>query len=234
MPFLISYAHVENLVISIQDELGHVFTDTVLSDGERELLDLVFTNVIRVHVFNLTRWCAEWSFTSQDEYNGCSVIPYSDTKGNKTNKISDMEAGWRSRLGVPSICAALWVWEKGKRGEFDDYCDDYRELGIISQHEDTERIFYRWSENRSCQGMSGWIRALCPTKLPCSDERWKEHTVYTTDMSSEAGISQSMKTTRLRCGWEPVVVRMSAEQRILSSLERVDWFWDPPSLILNG
>ena len=55
VPFLISYAHVENLVISIQDELGHVFTDTVLSDGEREPLDLVFTNVIRVHVFNLTR-----------------------------------------------------------------------------------------------------------------------------------------------------------------------------------
>jgi hypothetical protein len=24
-----------------------------------------------------------------------------------------MKAGWRSRLGVPSICVALWVWEKG-------------------------------------------------------------------------------------------------------------------------
>lgn len=43
-----------------------------------------------------------------DEYNGRIVMPYSDTKENKINKKLDMKAGWRSRLGVPSICAALW------------------------------------------------------------------------------------------------------------------------------
>jgi hypothetical protein len=81
---------------------------TVLLNGEGERLYPVSTTVIRLNVVNLTRWSAEWSFTSQEEYNGCSVISFSDTKENKMNKILDMEAGWKSHLGVPSIYAALW------------------------------------------------------------------------------------------------------------------------------
>jgi hypothetical protein len=102
-------------------KLGHSYPETIRSsiygtillNGEREQLCLVSTTVILLYVVNLTRWCAEWTLTSQDEYNGSIVISYSDTKENKINKISDMKDGWRSRLGVPSICAALWVWEKG-------------------------------------------------------------------------------------------------------------------------
>ena len=68
------------------------------------------------------------------------------------------------------LCCFMGV-RGGGRGGFDDYHDDNRELEIISQHEDIERIFYRRSEYRSCQGISGWMQALCATELPCSDER---------------------------------------------------------------
>jgi len=69
------------------------------------------------------------------------------------------------------LCCFMGVRGGGGRGGFDDYHDDNRELEIISQHEDIERIFYRRSEYRSCQGISGWMQALCATELPCSDER---------------------------------------------------------------
>jgi hypothetical protein len=101
-------------------------------------------------------------------------------------------------------------------------------LDIISQHEDIEGIFYRWSEYRSCQGMSGW------TELPCSDELWKKHTIYTTNMSSQTGISHSLKKTRLLLWMKGIVVRMPAKQRILSSSRCSDWVHPALHSVVTG
>jgi len=60
---------------------------------------------------------------------------------------------------APDLCCCIGV-RGGGSGVFDAYYDDNRELEIISQHEDIERIFYRRSEYRSCQGMLGWMQAL--------------------------------------------------------------------------
>jgi hypothetical protein len=87
----------------------------------------------------------------------------------------------------------------GGRGGFDDYYDDNREREIISKHEDTELIFYRipqLSRNArvDTENVRNWATVLwwVMKETLC---------IYELHMSSQADISQSLKTARLRCGW---------------------------------